>query len=316
MTPDVRTMIELRHGAEQRGHYSILGRLLYLWTDHGKIDFPAHDGDWTGPDVAYVSSTIKEPSLTSPGSTILAGLVEIPDSGCGGALMLLGEWTGLPAVRKVLNPPQPCPKCRHDCDMCGLTGKKQCEEYRCGGRGWVPGPAMLACPGPGCSKETGNFKGDCKVCGGSGQIVQQVECPMCHGTKLMTCPRCKGTLKFSTGKRGGSIDWSGPACPACDGSGLRGEMQRQDVTQFTNATLVIPKTKTAGPKSYLVLGPIREFAIHDYQSTRPRIFDVVADALGDLLVMLVPRGARQKPRKAYLVGGIVREREMVAKVSA
>lgn len=303
MTPEVIAMLDLRRGAEQRGHYAPLGRLLYLWTDHGKIDFPAHDGEWSGPDIAQRANT--EFRGTENGRDIIDH----------GTFLLLGEWTGLPAVRKILEPSQPCPKCRHACDMCNLTGKKQCEEYRCGGRGWVPGK-MLACPGPGCTGETGNFKGDCKTCGGRGEICEQVECPMCHGTKLMTCPRCKGSLKFSTGKRNGSINWSGPACSFCDGYALRRELQRQDVKKFTNATLISPKTKTSGPKAFLVLGPIREFAIHDYQTTQPRIFDVLPDALGDLLVLLVPRGARQKPRKAYLVGGIVREREMVAKVSA
>ena len=63
---------------------------------------------------------------------------------------------------------------------------------------------------------------------------------------------------------------------------------------------------------FLVLGPIREFAIRDPQSLRTRIFDVGPDAAGDWLVLLVPALATMRPQKAYLVGGVVRERSQNA----
>ena len=65
-------------------------------------------------------------------------------------------------------------------------------------------------------------------------------------------------------------------------------------------------------QSFSVLGPIREFAIRDPQSLRTRIFDVDADAVGDLLMLLVPARATMRPQKAYLVGGVVRERSQNA----
>jgi hypothetical protein len=151
-------------------------------------------------------------------------------------------------------------------------------------------------------------------------VPEQLTCKMCDGKKIMTCPRCKGTKKISTGKVNGSIDWTLPACKACEGTGFRGEKVRQDVKQFLNAVLRSPLNYKKGQASlmnrtFLVLGPIREFAIQEFQSTRARTFDVSPDAKGDLLVLLVPRSPLQKPQKAYLVGGVVREREM-QKVSA
>ena len=297
MTPEVRSMIDLRRSAEQRGHYSPLGRLVYLLTDHGRIEFPAQDGEWTGPDLALTEMKYSQ---------------DAADEGQTGFLVL-GQWTGLPALRKLTS--EPCPKCRHACDLCDGTGKKQCEGLDCGGRGWIRG-AWLVCPGPGCTKETGNFNPECKECGGAGQIREKAECPMCKGTKLMTCPRCRGTLKFSTGRTGGAIDYHAPECRFCDGTGYQCAMQKQDVKIFTNATLVMPRTRQCGAKGFLVLGPIRAFALSDYQTSDVRIFDVSPDSAGDLLVLLVPRGARQRPHKAYLVGGVVREREVRAAVPA
>jgi hypothetical protein len=52
--------------------------------------------------------------------------------------------------------------------------------------------------------------------------------------------------------------------------------------------------------------------IQDSSDGQRRVFDIGADAAGDLMVMLVPRSPRTKPQKAYLVGGVVREREREA----
>ncbi len=303
MTPEVGEMVSVRHSAEQRGNFEPLGRLLFLRTDHGTIQFPAENGECVGPDLAAFVG--------------FDGDSNLPNSS-GPPLIVLGRWSGLPALRRLTD--QPCPKCRHACDLC-VDGKKQCEGYLCGGRGWVPGVFQL-CGAAGCSKETGTPKGGCTACGGAGQVAEQKECLMCHGVKgpngltVMTCPRCKGSGKFSTGKINGSIDWTLAACKSCNGLCFRSEMVPQDVRRFVNATLVVPRTSKSSAKGYLVVGPIREFALMDFQSSRTRVFDVSPDAQNDLLVLLVPRSPLQKPQKAYLVGGIVRERQVLAAVGA
>ena len=54
MSPEVRAMLDLRHQAEQRGHFEPLGRLLSLDTGHGVIEFGTQQGEATGPDLAIV----------------------------------------------------------------------------------------------------------------------------------------------------------------------------------------------------------------------------------------------------------------------
>ena len=103
---------------------------------------------------------------------------------------------------------------------------------------------------------------------------------------------------------------------------MRWARLRQDVRQFVNAELTAPLKYTKGDgavisnRRFLVLGPIREFALQDVRSGLARTFDVIEDSAGDFLVLLVPRSPRQKPQKAYLVGGVVREREGDKRVSA
>ena len=297
----MREMVNVRHSAEQRGNFEPLGRLQWLNTEHGMIRFPAVNGEGCGPDLACVM---------------------MPTCVDWNTLCVLGLWEGLPPLR--VNTTKPCPKCRHACDVCDGSGKKLCE--LCGGRSWIPGP-WLPCPGPGCSKDTGNFKGDCVTCHGSGQVPEQVKCKGCEGSTLQTCSRCIGTGKYSTGRVNGSVDWDiAPQCKACSGSTNVGEWRRQDEKRFVNAHLCYgpelsnPRrqrpTALKNPRNYLVLGPIREFAIQDPRTSRTRIFDVGADAAGDLLVLLAPSRPTMKPQKAYLVGGVVREREVRTAVSA
>ena len=226
--------------------------------------------------------------------------------------MVLGPWLGLPALR--VNSTIPCGKCRHKCDICDGSGKKQCEGQDCGGRGWIGGDWM-DCPGPGCKKDTGQYKPDCVECQHSqvrGLVKTKITCPMCLGVGRMTCSRCKGTGKFSTGKVQGSIDYRLPACKACDGTGYRGTWVKQDVAKFTNAKLIQhsqPRKNGKGlTREFLVLGPIHSLALRDWQNGEIKIFDVLKDEAGDFLVMLVPAKRQTKPQKAYLVGGIVRER--------
>jgi hypothetical protein len=301
MSPEVKAMIDVRHQAEQRGNFSPLGRLMYIDTAHGRIEFPAENGDGVGPDLAFLLRQTLLPSVAD----------EMRESGIQveSALLVLGAWAGLPPLRR--NSGKPCPKCRHDCDICDGSGKKQCEGFGCGGNGWIPGPWKL-CPAPGCSAQLGkpNPSG-CEVCRGAGQIPEELPCRMCKGTKIMTCSRCRGTGKFSTGFINGSTDWRLPKCKACGGSSYQGTHQMQDVAKFTNAELVsLSRTSpSARPdtKKHLVLGPIYSLCVSDFESSRARVFDVGVDSAGDLLVLIVPANARQKPQKAYLVGGVIRE---------
>jgi hypothetical protein len=317
ISDEVKAMVAMRHSAEQRGNYEPFGRVQWLRTVHGLIYFPADSqtGEGCGPDLGYVS----------PDSSIAAQIEN------GGAMIMLGAWEGLPSLR--FNTSKPCPKCRHLCDVCKGERKKLCE--LCGGRTWIPGP-WLPCPGPGCVRDGGGFAtgkinpAGCATCGSTGQVPEQVLCEMCEATGKQVCTRCKGTGKYSTGRVNGAIDWDvSPKCKACDGTTYQGKWVRQDISKFTNAILVQagilnPRDVThlgAGPlknrrsfaenpRTFTVLGPITQFAIRDPRSLRTRMFDVGADAAGDHLVLLVPRSPRQRPQKAYLVGGVVREREM------
>ena len=308
MGEEVSEMIALRHSAEQRANYSPLGRLICLNTEHGRIEFPAEDGEFTGPDVATVN---KEDLIESAGGD--PNLQQFMSDKDNPYLLLLGPWCGLPGLRKLTN--EPCPHCRHDCDICGGTGKIVCNGMNCGGQGWVPGP-WLPCPGDGCSKETGNFNPSCRTCNGSGQVPEHSPCPMCNGTKETVCQRCRGKLEFSTGKLNGSIDWTGPRCPHCEGNGYRFEMQAQDLKRFTNATLRQSKIKNVPARDFLVLGPIHSFELMHFATSRAQTYDVTPDAAGDFLVLLVPKNLETRFPKAYLVGGVVREREVRTAVGA
>ena len=315
MSPEVRSMIDLRHQAEQRGYYEPLGRLLSLQTEHGTILWPVERGEGVGPDLARACKPYRNLEDREPEPQMFE---------CDLALIVLGEWLGLPDLRQ--NSSVPCSRCRHACDICDGSGKKQCEGLDCGGRGWIEGK-WLDCPGPGCKQESGTYKADCLTCSNStirGLVKEHVVCPMCCGSKLMTCSRCKGTAKFSTGRINGSSDWQLPACKFCAGTGWKGKFVKQDVRKFVNAELEtlsgLKKLKpdnSKEPKVFrfryktLVLGPIHSFTVSSFGEKRFRTFEVSPDSKGDLLVLLVPATGRTKPQKAYLVGGVVRERSAV-----
>ena len=312
MSAEVRAMLDLRHQAEQRGHFEPLGRLLSLDTAHGVIEFGTQQGEATGPDLASVLITSDIPPLPEPMRQDL----------WNGSLLVLGAWTGPPALRR--NTQVPCAKCRHICDICSGFGKKQCEGLDCGGRGWIGGK-WISCPGPGCHAETGQYKEDCAKCLRSevrGMVREQVVCPMCkgemgpNGFTVMTCSGCRGTKKRSTGRVNGSLDWRLPVCKSCAGTGWKGEFVKQDVGKFTNAELRIsstiprdrPKVLVVKPsQKFLALGPIHSFVIKDFGTRRIRSFEVSQDSSGDFLMLLVPKVVRGSRSKAYLVGGVVRE---------
>jgi hypothetical protein len=298
MSAEVRSMIDLRHQSEQRGHFEPLGRLLSIETAHGTIEFGTLQGVATGPDLAQISipnETVEKPQFE-----------QVQSFSLNPALLVLGAWTGLPALRR--NSTVPCPKCKHACEVCHSTGKKQCEGLDCGGRGYTLGK-WVSCPGPGCHKDTGNYKPDCATCAGSdvrGMMREMVPCLMCKGTTMMTCSACRGTKKRSTGLVNGSLDWRLPACKACGGTGLKGELVAQPLEKFTNAELV-HTTNHVTEHGILALGPIHSFSLKDFTTAKLRTFEVSSDALGDFLMLLVPKVLRGSRSKAYLVGGVVRE---------
>ena len=174
---------------------------------------------------------------------------------------------------------------------------------------------MASVSGPNCSAETGKVNPACETCRGAGQIAEQNPCPMCDNTGKMTCPRCKGSGKIATGYQGGRVPGFSseknrmvvpPQCAACQGTTWYDGFTEQEVEKFTNAVL------TRDRSIYAVLGPIRSFVISDVATRHTRIFEVSPDAMGDLLVLLVPGAGIGVLRKAYLVGGVVREKMAAA----
>ena len=303
MSPDLRAMIDLRHQAEQRGHFEPLGRLLSLATPHGLILFGSKNGVGTGPDLAQVrgfdlNATTDDPLGTQRGDDVL---------------IVLGQWSGLPPIRK--NSQTPCPRCSRPCEVCGATGKKLCEE--CGGLGYKPGN-WVSCPGPGCHADSGKYKEDCATCKLSevrGQVREQNQCLMCRGVKggdyftVMPCSACRGKKKRSTGLVGGSLDWQLPKCKACDGTTWKGEWIKTDPEKYAVDHLSMQLNPNFKAKQeFLALGPIGAFDVRDFATGLPRTFNVSQDAAGDSMHLLVPKIVRDSPRcKAYLVGGVVRE---------
>jgi hypothetical protein len=308
LSSDLRDMIDVRHQAEQRGHFEPIGRLLTLDTGHGLIEFGIHNGECAGPDLGIVHGFDLNCTKEDP-----LGLKRE-----GEPLLVLGQWLGLPAIRK--NSTIPCVKCKRVCDVCAGTGRKLCEGLGCGGRGFVPGK-FISCPEPGCHRDTGQYKPDCKTCGLSdvkGMIREQVLCLMCLGVPgpdgftIMKCSACRGSGKRSTGRVNGSLDYRLPPCKACGATGWKGELVKQDVEKFLYAQLDPLKWedgKKWPEQTMLALGPIQSFMIKDFAENRVRAFGVLPDESGEYLNLLVPKVLRDSPRcKAYLVGGVVREK--------
>lgn len=301
ISSEVRSMVDLRHQAEQRGEFSPLGRLLSLDTSHGLIQFGTQQGECVGPDLGQADF----PPIDGQKISMATGL------------LVLGAWEGLPSIRN--NSQTPCPKCVRICEVCAGSGKKQCEGLDCGGRGYTLGK-WISCSGPGCHAETGQYKPNCVTCGKSdvkGMVREHAVCMMCKDFRVhpddtfssMTCSACRGVGKRSTGRVDGSLDYRLPTCKACAGTTWKGEFAAQDVAKFTNAILDPLKWqdgKKWPTQTMLALGPIQMFTLKDFGSGRVRTFGVLPDSAGDYLMLLVPKVLRGHP-KAYLVGGVVRE---------
>jgi len=290
---ELRSMLEVRRQAEQRGHFEPLGRLLYLKTERGNMLWPVEDGECQGPTVAAL---------------VVDGPNPFPD------FLLLGPWLPLPPVR--VQSSKPCPKCLHVCEVCKGAKIKQCEQAGCGGRGTVAVDGQIACDAPGCSGETGAIKiGGCVKCRNTGTLPRYDHCAMCDGTGKMKCPRCRGRGQVATGKVRGSIDWKAKDCPACAGTCWKGAFQPQQVEKFINAQLDplrFPDKIKFPPITMWALGPIFEMGIEDPRDHATRIFDVAQDAHGDYLMLVIPAGHKRQAAasraKAYFVAGVVRER--------
>lgn len=216
---------ELRE-SERRGRFSPFGSILYIETERGRIQFPIRP-NFEPLQLAHL--------ITDQGTVDRAKFI------------LPGRWFGLPDLQTVTA--NQCPECLRDCDLCEGSGKQICTGMGCGGRGWIDGP-FQPCPGKRCNAETGKFNPKCKLCGGSGQIAQQLTCTICHGQKTMVCQRCRGRLKYSTGFKNGalySLTERNEKCKSCLGSARESFIAAQLEESFACADYALPNAKVLGP---------------------------------------------------------------------
>lgn len=207
-------------------------------------------------------------------------------------IVVTTPWPGLPA--KWDDTDKFCSECLAACDVCGATGKKVCEGFKCGGSGKVPLP-MIPCEADGCLVLAREINPLCPKCGGTGHFIPKGECPMCSGTGKMVCSACRGTKKRPTGNQGGSYDWHQPACAACRGSKFAHTEIPQPLSDFVAARI--------GPM--VALGPIVRFAVDSIggEGTPPKVFDVEADSNGQHMVILLE--SEQPGAGAFMVGGVL-----------
>lgn len=212
-------------------------------------------------------------------------------------LIVTDPWRGLPA--KWDDSETFCPACLSDCDVCGATGKKLCEAFKCGGGGKVPTPAVV-CPEKDCLNGGLGARPNpaCLKCRGTGMYIGTADCKVCDGTGKATCSLCRGSGKRPTGIQGGSTNYREPSCPECRGSKFAHKEIAQDINTFVNARI----------GTMLALGPIVRFAVEAVggEGSPPIVYDVEADANGQHLVLLVEQD--QPDGRAYLIGGVLRAR--------
>lgn len=212
-------------------------------------------------------------------------------------LIVTDPWRGIPP--KWDDTETFCSACLSDCDVCGATGKKLCEAYKCGGGGKVPVPAVV-CPADDCLNGglSQHVKPGCEMCRGNGMYVGSKPCPVCEGTGRAKCSVCRGTGKRPTGILGGSTNYREPTCPECHGSKFAHKEIAQDINAFVNARI----------GQMLALGPIVRFAVESVggEGSPPQVYDVEADANGQHLVLMLEQD--QPGARAYMIGGVLRAR--------
>jgi hypothetical protein len=160
-------------------------------------------------------------------------------------LIVCDPWRGLPP--KWDDTDQFCTACLSKCDVCGGTGKKRCEAFKCGGSGKIMGTDK-----------------DCPVCAGSGEA----SCSLCHGTG-----------KRPTGIKGGLTNYREPTCPECRGSKFAHKEIPQDVNSFVNAR--IGGMIALGPIVRFVVESVGG------EGLPPQVYDVEADTNGQHLAILL-----------------------------
>lgn len=222
------------------------------------------------------------------------------------ALLLLGDWNGLPDLfEPALNAQKqakPCKRCLVPCDLCPdpktkkPAGTRPCNFTGCGGRGTIiaDNRACKACKGK------GRVKGrSCKPCGGAGVVPNHQPCPGCKGEKVVTCPGCLGTKQMSSGgidDRGkGSTARDSKECPACRGQKHELKITPQPWQNFVQGRL----------GSRLVFGPISRIVYRDpndpKMKNRIKVIEINPDAEDRRMTLLLD--SPEPGSRGYFVGG-------------
>lgn len=212
-------------------------------------------------------------------------------------LIVTDSWRGIPP--KWDDSDAFCTSCQSACDVCGGTGKKLCEAFKCGGSGRVPIPAVN-CPADDCLGAVGETVANphCKMCRGTGVYIGSKECVVCKGSGRAACSQCRGTGKRPTGIVGGSTNYREPNCSACNGSKRSHKEIPQDINSFVNAHIGVN----------LALGPIVRFAVESVggEGTPPVVYDVSEDSNGQHLVLLLE--SNTPGARVYMIGGVLQAR--------
>lgn len=205
-------------------------------------------------------------------------------------IVVTTPWPGIPS--KWDDTDQFCSQCLAECDVCGATGKKVCEGFQCGGSGKVPLP-MVMCKADGCLVATKQINPVCTQCHGSGYLIAMGDCKMCGGSGQMTCPVCRGTKKRPTGIQGGSYNHRLPACSGCGGLKFAHTEIPQPLSDYLAARI----------GAMVALGPIVRFVVESIggEGTPPKVFDVVADSNGQHMVILLEH--EQPGAAMFMIGG-------------
>src|SRR5581483_5085302 len=244
----LREYVDERKQQVLRQQYTVMGQVDCLLTPRGSMEFGR-----TGPTLATFHD---------------------------GKLGFITEWPGLPD--QFIPTGKLCPDCQAKCDECNGKGKRICLYPGCGGEGVIK-VKTVACPAPGCLKESGKYKADCTNCGGSGSVFEPRKCPTCKGKGIAPCPLCRATGRMSTGyHRGATKKLGRPApklCRSCQGHGL---VRRQNPQ-------VMKKFIARRHDGMTVLGPITAIVFHtvgDF-NLKFNIIDVKPDQDGNPMFLFL-----------------------------